>query len=352
MLNVDIKKKLGDFSLSVQFETENETLALLGQSGCGKSVTLRCIAGIIRPDEGHIELNGRVLFDSGARIDLTPQKRRVGYLFQDYCLFPHMTAEQNITVAVKPRCDSNVRTAERVQVLLKQFQLETQADLKPHQLSGGQRQRAALARILGSEPELLLLDEPFSALDDYLRWQLELELADTLGAFGNSAILVSHNRDEVYRLADSVCVLSDGRAEKKHSVRELFDNPTTLSACIMSGCKNFSRIRKFSEHCVEALDWGVTLDVTAHVGDASHIGVRAHYIVPCDEGDNSFHCAVERTVDNVFSAIVMLHTPAGTEGYSRLRMELSKEKWRGLEGKKTLQVAIPPGDIMPLIEEV
>ena len=165
-LSVDIRKKLGNFDLNVQFEARQEHLALLGASGCGKSVTLRCIAGILTPDEGKIVLDGVTLFDSAARINLPPQKRQVGYLFQQYALFPNMSVRQNIAAAVREASRRKTVTDEK----LRQFRLEEVADQKPAQLSGGQQQRTALARILASEPKVILLDEPFSALESYLQY--------------------------------------------------------------------------------------------------------------------------------------------------------------------------------------
>ena len=160
-LCVEIQKRLGDFQLDVQFEAHQEPLALLGASGCGKSVTLRCIAGILTPDTGKIVLDGAVLYDSTAHINLPPQRRNVGYLFQQYALFPNMTVRQNIAAAVRNRG----RRAAEVTEKLRRFRLEEVADRRPAQLSGGQQQRTALARILASEPGMILLDEPFSALD-------------------------------------------------------------------------------------------------------------------------------------------------------------------------------------------
>ena len=178
-LSVEIRKKLGNFQLDVQFESSRSPLALLGASGCGKSVTLRCIAGILTPDEGRIVLDGVTLFDSATGINLPPQKRQVGYLFQQYALFPHMTVRRNIAAAVR----ESSRRAEITSDLLRRFRLEDAAEQKPAQLSGGQQQRCALARILASDPKLILLDEPFSALDGYLKTQLELELTDMLADF-------------------------------------------------------------------------------------------------------------------------------------------------------------------------
>ena len=198
-LSVDITKHLSGFDLHVSFAVEksNEVLALLGPSGCGKSMTLKCIAGIVKPDSGRIVLNNRVLFDSEAHVNVPPQERHVGYLFQSYALFPHMSVMQNVLVGAQ----GATRTEREACALeqLKKMRLEDLLDRRPHELSGGQQQRCAMARILASKPDLILLDEPFSALDSYLRWQLELELSDTLRAFPGGTVYVSHNRDEVYR---------------------------------------------------------------------------------------------------------------------------------------------------------
>lgn len=345
-LCVNIRKRLGNFSLDVNFVAENETLGLLGASGCGKSVTLRCIAGIMNPDEGHIELNGKVFFDSEKKINLSPQERRVGYLFQQYALFPNMTVEQNIGSGVRDKSRKKEITAQ----LLHTFQLQNVVSSRPAQLSGGQQQRTALARILAADPEVLLLDEPFSALDSYLKWQMELELADTLLAFGGTTVFVSHSRDEVYRLCDTVSVLSHGCSEPKISVKSLFEDPRTLSACLLSGCKNFSRIKVVDGTRIKALDWGVTLDVNRDVpGDVTHLGVRSHSITPLLEpSNNNICCKVVRVVDDVFSTIVMLSTPAGQTAYSLLRMEIIKEEWAAFGNPSEINIHIEPTDIMLL----
>ena len=211
-LSVDIKKRLGSFQLDVSFEAQDatETLALLGASGCGKSMALKCIAGIERPDEGRIVLNDRVLFDSAAHVDMPVQQRRVGYLFQNYALFPTMTVLDNVLVGVRE--GSRDERRERALAQIRTFRLEGLEDHRPAELSGGQQQRCALARIMANDPELLLLDEPFSALDGFLRWQLELELSDTLKAFPGGVVFVTHSRDEVYRMCARSCPRAVRRA--------------------------------------------------------------------------------------------------------------------------------------------
>ena len=193
-LLVNIDKDFGTFRLNVNFEAEDgKTSAFLGASWCGKSLTLRCIAGIITPDKGKIVLGGRTLFDSQRRINLRPQVRRCGLMFQNYALFPNMTVEQNILSGAKDK--------SRLEDMLSLFGLAELRKHYPSQISGGQQQRTALARMLISEPEVLMLDEPFSALDSHLRFMTEREVRKITRNFAGPVILVSHNRDEVFRMS-------------------------------------------------------------------------------------------------------------------------------------------------------
>ena len=178
-LEVHIEKKLNGFTLRSDFTAGNTATAILGASGCGKSMTLRCIAGIVKPDKGRIVLDGRVLFDSEHHIDLPPQQRGVGLLFQNYALFPNMTVEQNILCGLKAERDKAARKA-RCAGMLRALRLEELASRRPAELSGGQQQRTALARILVGKPKILMLDEPFSALDSYLREEVEGEVGSLL----------------------------------------------------------------------------------------------------------------------------------------------------------------------------
>ena len=209
-LEVNVTKRFDGFTLHAAFTAGDTATALLGASGCGKSMTLRCIAGIVRPDEGRIVLDGRVLFDSAQGIDLPPQQRNVGLLFQNYALFPNMTVEQNILCALKKEKDPAARRAACAEAL-RAMRLEELAKRLPGALSGGQQQRAALARILAAKPRILMLDEPFSALDSYLREEVEGEVGSLLAGFAGTALLVTHNRDEAYRLCREMIVMDSGR---------------------------------------------------------------------------------------------------------------------------------------------
>ena len=208
-IEVKIQRKLNTFELNIDFKSDSKRIGILGASGCGKSMTLKCIAGIETPDEGRIELNGRVLYDSAKKINLTPQKRRVGYMFQDYALFPNMTVEQNIKAGMGKHPEE-----EKVRSYINRFRLEGLEKHYPAQLSGGQKQRVAMARMIASEPDILLLDEPFSALDSYLKWELEQEMRDMLAEVQKPVLFVSHNRDEVYRLCSMVSCIDHGKTER------------------------------------------------------------------------------------------------------------------------------------------
>lgn len=347
-LTVDIEKKVGDFTLKVAFHAENGVHGLLGASGCGKSMTLRCIAGVEKPDRGRIEVDGRVLFDSERKIDLPPRERRVGLLFQEGALFPNMTVEGNLKTALRGR--DRHEGKKELDAMLRRFALEGLEKHRPSQLSGGQKQRAALARIMLTKPALLLLDEPLTALDSYLRWQLELELSELLEEFEGTALLVTHNRDEVQRLCSAVTVLEQGYGQGALATETLFRAPDTLSACLLSGCKNISRTERLGPHRILAVDWGTELTCAAAVGaEITHVGVRAHYLTLTEEeGENTIPCTVERVVENLFSTVVMCATPGGRKGFSRLRLELPRAAWEAWGGKRTLFLRIDPSDLMLL----
>ena len=277
-VTVEIKKKLDNFRLDISFRSEARRIGILGASGCGKSMTLKSIAGIELPDEGHIEVEGRTFFDKEKKINLKPQLRNVGYLFQNYALFPTMTVEKNIAAGLK---DSRQEKEARVREMVEKFRLQGLEKRLPGQLSGGQQQRAALARIMAYEPEMILLDEPFSALDMYLKDQLQRELAEMLEDYRGTVIMVSHNRDEVYRFSEELLVINQGKIEVAGETKEIFRNPVSREAARLTGCKNFSKARRIDAHTAEAEDWGVTLTTRREIPEyTEYIGYRAHDFIP------------------------------------------------------------------------
>ena len=276
---VKIRKRLGNFSLDVSLESNMDRIGILGASGAGKSMTLRCIAGIEEPDEGLIEAGGRVLYDSGRKICLKPQIRKVGYLFQNYALFPTMTVLENVAAGIREGRKNEKR--EKALAMLERFRIAQLRDRLPGEISGGQQQRTALARIMASEPCMILLDEPFSALDGYLRDQMLMEVMEMLRDFQGPVILVSHNRDEIYRFSEDLLVLEKGRSLICGKPAEIFREPVYKEAAKLTGCSNFCRIRKLGDHRFFAEDWGIEVETEGIVPDDSDcIGYRAHDFVP------------------------------------------------------------------------
>ena len=341
---VDIEKDLGSFFLKVNFEAGDETLALLGASGCGKSMTLKCIAGIETPDRGKIIVDGVTLFDSEKKINLSPQKRRMGLMFQNYALFPNMTVLQNIRTGAKREKDSAKREAA-VQQVMESFGISDLAKRYPHQLSGGQQQRVALARILVSDPMALLLDEPFSALDSHLRFKLEQEVRSVIRSFGKTVLLVSHDRDEVFRMADSIAVMNGGSIEAFGDRKTVFSDPKTRTGAQLTGCKNISRLEKLSDTTAFAADWGVELSFDRPVGDAKCVGIRMHD-VSLNVGENTFRCSVTEEIENPFSYTIMLR-PEGAENTVPIGWETDKETWKAIRTDK-LTVNLPQNSLLLL----
>lgn len=345
-----IKKKLGNFKLDVEFESDNGTLGLLGASGCGKSMTLKCIAGIIRPDEGLIKVNGQVLFDSKRGIDLKPQDRHVGLMFQNYALFPNMTLRDNICSVLRYSSRSS-GIGKKFEELTESLYLKGLEEHYPCQLSGGQQQRAALARILASEPRLIMLDEPLSALDSYLRWQVEQELSGALSSFDGTTLYVSHNRDEVFRMCRKICVMNEGHSEGVCTAEELFKTPSSFSAAMLSGCRNYSRIAKIDEKTIRAIDWKVDLRCGYINENIRYVGIRSHNVVPCAEkGLISLQCRITKVIPDVFfTAVILLPINSDKkEDLSYLRMELPSSYTGPLSEGQVITVSVSEEDIIPL----
>lgn len=334
-LVLDIEKQLGNFHLKTAVECGNEVLSLLGASGCGKSMTLKCIAGIEKPDRGRIVVDGHVLFDSEQGINLSVQKRQVGMLFQNYALFPNMTVATNIRMGTRREGGCDEATLRSV---MERFGLLEAADLYPHQISGGQQQRTALARILISKPDILLLDEPFSALDSHLRFRMEEEIRSVIRSFGKTVVLVSHNRDEVFRLSDQVAIMHNGKIDRAGKKTEVFRDPQTVNAATLTGCKNISPVKILDAHHFLATDWGLTFCVSAIPEDAGYVGIRMHFICP-GEGENTFACSVTEEIENPFSYTVMLKK-SDKEHVRSFGWELDKEAWKEFR-KKDVIVHIP-----------
>lgn len=330
-LSVSIRKKLPGFDLDVRFETNGSGTGILGASGSGKSMTLRCIAGTETPDSGRITLGDRILFDSDRGINLPARARGIGMLFQHYALFPHMTAAENIGFGLNslPKNDRN----RRVEELLALVRLESMGGRYPAELSGGQQQRVAVARALSVNPDAMLFDEPFSALDDHLRGLMIREFTEILSSYHGAMLVVTHNVDEAFRLCGNLVVLDGGSVKGSGIARDVFERPPSIEAARITGCKNISKVRRISERSVYSDDWRCELVTEMSVNeDVSYAGIRANCLKLDESGgvsENVIPCRVSGISESPFSMHVYL-VPEGVSAEcedSVLQMDIPKEKW-------------------------
>jgi molybdate transport system ATP-binding protein len=338
-----IEKNFGPFHLNVEFDAGDEVVSVMGASGSGKSMTLRCIAGIEKPDAGRIVLNGRTLFDSEKKIHLPPQLRKTGFLFQDLALFPNMTVLENIRLAAPRRAKIS---AEKY---IESFGLEGLGNRYPDQLSGGQKQRCAIARMLASEPEILMFDEPFSALDTHLRWQMEREIARTIDAFDGTVLLVSHNRDEVYRLSDRVTVLTGGTNEILQTKEDLFFRPVSYADALLTGCKNIFPASNH-EGEIEIPGLGLTFTCPNPPENVRYAGIRAKRILPAHTAQPNgeyliLDCKVLHVTESVFTYILEIMPKNGT---ASIYWEIDKAAYAGIRDRSAV-IAIPRKELMLLM---
>lgn len=327
MITVDITKDLNTFNLESKFTQDTGILGFLGQSGSGKSMSLRCIAGLEKPSKGKIILNDTVLFDSEKKINLPPQKRNVGFLFQNYALFPNMTIYDNIAVGI-----SNVDSAKKKLLIsdyLERFKITGLEKKYPWQLSGGQQQRVALARALITSPDILLLDEPFSALDYHLRLNMEKELKLILKSFKGTVIFVTHDINEAYRLCDNIIVFDDGKTLENREKCDLFDSPKSLTEATLTGCKNISKANKIDDSTIFAKDWGFSYKVLGEVpNDVSNIAIRAHLIKivkSSEPGENIYSYLVTNIIENPFDFNIYIKN-SNEQNSSVINFTVSKDE--------------------------
>ncbi|OEF95925.1 sulfate/molybdate ABC transporter ATP-binding protein [Desulfuribacillus alkaliarsenatis] len=357
-LSVDIERKLPDFLLRTKFDTENENFGILGASGSGKSMTLRCIAGLDKPTKGRIVLHERVLFDSEQGINIPAKDRKIGYLFQNYALFPHMTVKENIEFGIRQL--SSYEREKRIKDKLEMIQLGNLSKRYPYELSGGQQQRVALARAMVTEPVALLLDEPFSALDNFLRRHMERELIEVLESYSGVTLFVTHNLEEAYRVCERLMIMDNGQVIADDHKGVIFRKPPTHTVAKLTGCKNISAIElqqqlENKEQNIEqnieanytvavAMNWGnIQLKIQQLPGSYKYIGIRAFHIKVADDlsGDNCFEAGVIKTEEGPHHMTVYLQIGYGT-GKHHLQMEIYKEKWKRWQNKKSLYIQLKP----------
>lgn len=352
MLEIAIEKKLGNFLVEASFQVGKEAIAILGASGSGKSVTLRCIAGLLTPDKGRIELDGKKLFDSQQKINISPRYRDIGYVFQNYALFPHLSVADNVAfgLANLTRTEKKRKVAE----MLEKVQLTGLEKRFPHQLSGGQQQRVALARTLITQPKLLLLDEPFSALDSHIRNLLEQELLSIIQqAYSGPILLVTHDIQEAYRLSSRILIFSHGKTLQFASKEEVISNPANLEAALITGCKNYLPATVIGGDDafmqLKAGDLVINCSETFQsCGKNIVIGFRSDYLKLSSgyiDKINCYPCDLEGIMEGLFYNSMIVKCA----GFS-LRAEVSKEETEELCNSPNLFIHIPAEKIFLLPE--
>lgn len=357
-LSVSIKKSFPAFTLDVDIEAGNETIGWLGESGCGKSLTMRCIAGIETPDEGKIVVNGKTFFEreAGKRptVNLSPQERKTALLFQNYMLFPNLTVAENVAVGIDRKLPKEERNAQ-IDAELKRFGLDGFGKRYPSQLSGGQQQRVALARMLAAKPDILMLDEPFSALDAHLKGVLEQNLAGLFETFHGTILYVSHDIDEALRFCDRIAVIEKGHVMEVSTGNNLVNNPQSAASIRLSGCKNTTPAHRIDDHRVFLPAWGIEVETDKPAPEnLTYMGVRAFFLERAEEpGRNTYRVRVVRTSDSRFDRSVLLEFLDRTPG-SDPAVEQTENEMKYLEQHLFWRVdkLKVPGEKLPVKDEV
>ncbi len=351
MLKVEIKKTLPGFSLEVAFDTDRETLAIIGPSGSGKTTTLLCIAGLIKPDEGYIELNGKVLLDSAAGISLAPQLRKVGFVFQNYALFPHLTVRQNISFGIRDLTRREID--ERIDRLLNKMGLQQLGHRYPRQLSGGQQQRVAVARALAPEPEVLLMDEPFSALDTQVRERLELELQALRDYYQGETLFVTHSLAEAYRICSKMAVYDSGRILQLGTRQQVIESPANSTVALLTGVRNLldgvvADIEGTNAWVrLPGMERPLKIAISHENGFKKEqnvtVGIRPECItVNGQAGDNTFLCKVDQAVEGVAGVSYYFRMQDGAMNNYCLEANLPKSAAPVIQSGQTCYLYLPP----------
>ncbi len=353
-LTIDIERKLPGFKLKINLSCGQEIIGILGASGSGKSMLLNCIAGLIKPDKGKIILDDTVFFDSENKVNISPQARKTGYLFQNYAMFPHLTVNENIAFGLEklPKAEQRSRVSE----LLASFHLADMGKRYPSQLSGGQQQRVALARAMAVNPQIMLLDEAFSALDAHLKMHMIKEMIESLKKFQGITFFVTHSIEEAYRLCNRIVFLNNGSVEALGSKEELFRRPATVEAAKVTGCKNIAAAVRKSEHSAEIPDWGIRVATATHIEKTEgFIGIRANNIKLAAAGlqENCYPAWIADESDAPFSTTLYLKigsAPIRSDDF-HIQWEIPKDKKAELRDlTQPVRVYLDPNDVFFMIE--
>jgi molybdate transport system ATP-binding protein len=351
MFHANLQIDLHEFRTDIQIHAKAEVVVLFGPSGGGKSITLRAIAGLVTPRAGQITLNGTTLFDSNEGINLAPQDRHVGYVPQDYALFPHRTVAENIAYGLHGL--QKQEAFHRVEEQLELMNLAAEAGRRPSAISGGQRQRTALARALATQPSLLLMDEPFAAVEEPLRDVLAAELVRIHRHFEIPVILVTHNLAQALMLADQLVVIEAGKSVQAGPSTQVFKSPSRPSIARLLGMTNIlhgaivARDGDLVICKIEGIDADFIVFSSRQIGEELKLGVHPKAITLMQEVGDSVGTTVLEGIVRETQALGLEHNITLTVGTERLQVRLSHREFNALQidPGKPLFARLHPDDL-------
>jgi molybdate transport system ATP-binding protein len=353
VIRADIRTTVGTFDLVIELEVNREITVLYGHSGAGKSLTLEAIAGLLKPRDGYIELDGRVVFDRAARVNLPPHRRNIGYVVQDYALFPHLTVGQNIAYGVPdlPRAQRR----DRIDQFARMLDLEGLLDRRPSRISGGQAQRVALARALVRQPQVLLLDEPFAAVDSSIRRTLRRELRRLAQDLNLSVVMVTHDLMEAYNVGDRIAVIDDGHLLQVGPKGEVFHRPTTRRAAELLGVANIFKARVVGnegDRVVVATDFGCVTSVSEPrpAGEGVYMAIPAEQIFlerpdrSSPRRENQFDVTIVEQAAFGFSHTLTVQIDSALPNAPELEIDIAAHPYQvlGVASHRRWAIHIPP----------
>ena len=359
MLEVHIKRKLPGFTLDVAFSVNREVMTILGPSGSGKTMTLQCIAGLVQPEEGYVKLNGRVLLDTAKKVNLPARMRKVGFVFQNYALFPHLTVSQNIAYGIHRLMPQQI--SARVEELLEKMNIQRLGDRFPRQLSAGQQQRVAVARALAPEPEVLLLDEPFSALDSLVKERLQLELQALQQFYQGNILFVTHDLTEGYKFGTRIAVFESGRIVQHDRKEQVIASPSNHTVARLVGFKNLmeASVLKIDGTTIllEVPELGGYLKAVLPktpgltVGQHVTVGIRPEYVQLTDSpGENTYLGTVDRITEGVTATNCYFHVNSVKVTRHYVMVILPRpDAWAVCSGQ-TRYLYLPPEHVVIIVD--